>query len=53
MWMRSLAACKVGRSTLDDAMPYIWQFVDAMSAALAFITFIPQLGLQIPNAFMR
>jgi tripartite ATP-independent transporter DctM subunit len=48
-----IAACKVGRTTLDDAMPYIWPFVGAMTGALIFITFVPQLTTFIPRTFMR
>jgi len=48
-----IAACKVGRTTLDEAMPYIWPFVGAMTAALIFITFVPQLTTFIPRMFMR
>jgi C4-dicarboxylate transporter, DctM subunit len=48
-----IAACNVGRTTLDDAMPYIWPFVAAMTVALAFITFIPPLVTLLPNTFMK
>jgi tripartite ATP-independent transporter DctM subunit len=48
-----IAACKVGRTTLDEAMPYIWPFVGAMTVALVFITFVPQLTTFIPRVFMR
>jgi C4-dicarboxylate transporter, DctM subunit len=48
-----IAACKVGKSTLDEAMPYIWPFVGAMTVALAFVTFIPQVVTLLPNMFMR
>jgi len=48
-----IAACKVGRTTLDDAMPYIWPFVGAMTGALIFITFVPQLTTFIPRVVMR
>ena len=48
-----IAACKVGRTTLDEAMPYIWPFVGAMTVALAFITFIPQVVTLLPNTFMK
>lgn len=48
-----IAACKVGRTTLDEAMPYIWPFVGAMTVALAFTTFVPRLVTLIPNAFMK
>jgi TRAP-type C4-dicarboxylate transport system permease large subunit len=48
-----IAACKVGNSSLDEAMPYIWPFVGAMTLALAFITFIPQVVTLLPNMFMK
>jgi len=48
-----IAACKVGKTTLDDAMPYIWPFVGAMTFALAFITFIPWLVTVLPHTFMK
>lgn len=48
-----IAACKVGRATMDEAMPYIWPFVAAMTVALASITFIPPLVTLLPNAFMK
>ncbi len=48
-----IAACKVGRTTMDEAMPYIWPFVTAMTVALAFITFLPPLVTLLPNAFMK
>jgi len=48
-----IAACKVSRTTLDESMPYIWPFVGAMTVALAFITFIPQLVTLVPNYFMK
>ncbi len=48
-----IAACKVGRTTLDESMPYIWPFVGAMTVALVFTTFIPQLVTLIPNYFMK
>jgi tripartite ATP-independent transporter DctM subunit len=48
-----IAACKVGNTTMDDAMPYIWQFVGAMSVALAVITFLPQFVTFLPRTFMR
>jgi tripartite ATP-independent transporter DctM subunit len=48
-----IAACKVGRTTMDEAMPYIWPFVAAMAVALAFITFIPPLVTLLPNTFMK
>jgi tripartite ATP-independent transporter DctM subunit len=47
-----IAACKVGRTSLDEAMPYIWPFVGAMTLALAFITFFPQLVTYLPRTFM-
>ena len=34
-------------------MPYIWPFVGAMTVALAFVTFIPQVVTLLPNMFMR
>jgi hypothetical protein len=41
---------KVGGKTLDEAMPYVWPFVGAMTVALAFtptiITFVPSLFLK-------
>ncbi len=48
-----IAACKVGQTTLDEAMPYIWPFVAAMTVALTFITFIPALVTFVPHTFMR
>ncbi|HEX7551114.1 MAG TPA: TRAP transporter large permease [Candidatus Methylomirabilis sp.] len=48
-----IAACKVGHTTLDDAMPYIWPFVGAMTIALIFVTFIPPLVTFIPQMFLR
>ena len=48
-----IAACKVGQTTLDDAMPYIWPFVGAMTVALIFVTFIPPLVTFIPQMFLR
>lgn len=48
-----IAACKVGGTTLDESMPYIWSFVAAMTVALGFVTFIPQLVTFIPNFFMK
>ncbi|HTX55247.1 MAG TPA: TRAP transporter large permease [Candidatus Baltobacteraceae bacterium] len=48
-----IAACRVGHTTLDDAMPYIWPFVTAMTVALTIITFIPALVTFIPHTFMR
>jgi tripartite ATP-independent transporter DctM subunit len=48
-----IAACKVGGTTLDESMPYIWPFVGAMTVALAFVTFVPQLVTFIPNFFMK
>jgi tripartite ATP-independent transporter DctM subunit len=48
-----IAACKVGHTTLDDAMPYIWPFVGAMTVALIFVTFIPPLVTFIPQMFLR
>ena len=48
-----IAACKVSRTTLDESMSYIWPFVGAMTVALAFITFIPQLVTLVPNYFMK
>ena len=48
-----IAACKVGQTTLDDAMPYIWPFVGAMTLALACVTFIPPLVTFIPQMFLR
>ena len=48
-----IAACKVGHTTLDDAMPYIWPFVAAMTIALIFVTFIPPLVTFIPQMFLR
>jgi TRAP-type C4-dicarboxylate transport system permease large subunit len=48
-----IAACKVGQTTLDDAMPYIWPFVAAMTVALIFVTFIPPLVTFIPQMFLR
>jgi C4-dicarboxylate transporter, DctM subunit len=48
-----IAACKVGGNTLDEAMPYVWPFVGAMTIALAFITFIPQFVTVIPHYFMK
>ncbi|MFB3816760.1 MAG: TRAP transporter large permease [Candidatus Methylomirabilales bacterium] len=47
-----IAACKVGRTSLDDAMPYVWPFVGAMTVALAFITFFPQIVTFLPRTFM-
>jgi C4-dicarboxylate transporter, DctM subunit len=48
-----IAACKVGHTTLDDAMPYIWPFVAAMTVALTFVTFVPPLVTLLPNLFMK
>ena len=48
-----IAACKVGQTTLDDAMPYIWPFVGAMTVALICVTFIPPLVTFIPQMFLR
>jgi TRAP-type C4-dicarboxylate transport system permease large subunit len=48
-----IAACKVGRTTLDEAWPYVWPFVAAMTVALTFITFIPQLVTFLPHTFMK
>ncbi|MEI8189198.1 MAG: TRAP transporter large permease, partial [candidate division NC10 bacterium] len=48
-----IAACKVGHTTLDDAMPYIWPFVAAMTIALIFVTFIPPLVTFMPQMFLR
>ena len=48
-----IAACKVGQTTLDDAMPYIWPFVAAMTVALICVTFIPPLVTFIPQMFLR
>jgi C4-dicarboxylate transporter, DctM subunit len=48
-----IAACKVGHTTLDDAMPYIWPFVGAMTVALALVTFIPPLVTLLPNLFLK
>jgi tripartite ATP-independent transporter DctM subunit len=48
-----IAACKVGRTTLDAAMPYIWPFVAAMTVALAFIALIPQSVTLLPSAFIK
>jgi tripartite ATP-independent transporter DctM subunit len=48
-----IAACKVGQTTLDDAMPYIWPFVGAMTVALACVTFVPPLVTFIPRMFLR
>ena len=48
-----IAACKVGQTTLDDAMPYIWPFVGAMTVALACVTFVPPLVTFIPQMFLR
>jgi tripartite ATP-independent transporter DctM subunit len=48
-----IAACKVGNSSLDEAVPFIWPFVGAMTVALAFITFIPQVVTLLPNMFMK
>lgn len=47
-----IAACKVGRTSLDEAMPYIWPFVGAMTLALACITLIPQIVTFLPRTFM-
>jgi TRAP-type C4-dicarboxylate transport system permease large subunit len=48
-----IAACKVGNTTMDEAMPYIWQFVGAMTIALVFITFVPQFVTFLPHIFMK
>lgn len=48
-----IAACKVGKTTLDEAWPYVWSFVAAMAIALACITFVPQLVTFLPHTFMR
>ena len=48
-----IAACKVGQTTLDDAMPYIWPFVASMTFALICVTFIPPLVTFIPQMFLR
>lgn len=48
-----IAACKVGRTTLDEAMPYVWPFVAAMTVALIFITLLPPLVTALPAAFMK
>ena len=48
-----IAACKVGQTTLDDAMPYIWPFVASMTVALICVTFIPPLVTFIPQMFLR
>jgi len=48
-----IAACKVGRTTLDEAWPYVWPFVAAMTVALTFITLIPQLVTFLPHTFMK
>jgi C4-dicarboxylate transporter DctM subunit len=48
-----IAACKVGRTTLDEAIPYVWPFVGAMTVALAAVTFIPPLVTLLPRAFMK
>jgi tripartite ATP-independent transporter DctM subunit len=48
-----IAACKVGNTTMDEAMPYIWQFVAAMTVALVFIAFFPQFVTFLPQAFMK
>jgi len=47
-----IAACKVGRTTLDEAWPYVWSFVAAMAFALICITFVPQLVTFLPRTFM-
>lgn len=48
-----IAACKVGNTTLDEAWPYVWAFVGAMTVALAFITFIPWIVTVLPHTFMQ
>ena len=48
-----IAACKVGQTTLDDAMPYIWPFVASMTFALICVSFIPPLVTFIPQMFLR
>jgi tripartite ATP-independent transporter DctM subunit len=48
-----IAACKVGQTTLDDAWPYVWPFVGAMTVALTAITFIPWLVTVLPHTFMK
>ena len=48
-----IAACKVGRTTLDEAMRYIWPFVAAMTAALASIALFPPLVTLLPRMFMK
>jgi C4-dicarboxylate transporter, DctM subunit len=48
-----IAACKVGRTTLDEAMPYVWPFVAAMTMALTFIALIPQVVTFLPHTFMK
>jgi tripartite ATP-independent transporter DctM subunit len=48
-----IAACKVGRTTLDEAWPYIWSFVGAMTVALAVITFVPWVVTVLPHTFMK
>ncbi|MBS1117262.1 MAG: transporter, DctM subunit, partial [candidate division NC10 bacterium] len=48
-----IAACKVGQTTLDDAWPYVWPFVGAMTVALTLITFVPQIVTFLPHTFMK
>jgi TRAP-type C4-dicarboxylate transport system permease large subunit len=44
-----IAACKVRRTSLDDA----WPFVGTMTLALAFVTFVPRLVTILPHTFMQ
>lgn len=48
-----IAACKVGNTSLDESMSYVWPFVGSMAIALAFIIFIPEIVTVIPNYFMK
>lgn len=47
-----IAACKVGRTSLDEALPYIWPFVGAMVVALVCIALVPPLVTFLPHTFM-
>lgn len=48
-----IAACKVGNTTMDEALQYVWQFVGAMIVALAVIAFVPQSVTFLPRTFMK
>jgi C4-dicarboxylate transporter DctM subunit len=48
-----IAACKVAKTSLDEAMGYIVPFVCVMVIALAMITFVPPSVTLIPNLFLK